>query len=257
MLKVTHNAGFFSCCSVRLDNIVAYYNKHRTVPEAVDSSEQFQLYKPTPDSGDITNAYFAEQPSQLNPEYTSKILFKQEYQFWNYKKIQFQKIRPFVELYFRPSTEILQLVQELRNSVPTNQPICVLFHRGNDKATETALCPYDAYIKKAKQVQRENPAVHFFLQSDETEFLETMTNAFPNSFYFGDRIRHIPKASTSVDLVFREGNFEASKQYLAITIFMASCAHIIFGSGNCSLWILLYRGNSNGVHQFLEGRWAV
>jgi hypothetical protein len=186
----------------------------------VDSSEQFQLYKPATNSGDLTTAYFAEQADRPSPEYTSKILFKQEYQFWNYKKIQFQKIRPFVELYFRPSAEILQLVQELRNSVPTNQPICVLFHRGNDKATETALCPYEAYIKKAKQVQRENPAVTFFLQSDETEFLETMTNTFPNSFYFRDRIRHIPRASTSVDLVFREGNFEASKQYLAITIFM-------------------------------------
>ena len=38
-------AGFFSCCSVRLHNIIEYFNKHRYLPIIVDSSEHYSLYK--------------------------------------------------------------------------------------------------------------------------------------------------------------------------------------------------------------------
>ena len=44
MIKVLHNAGFFSCCSVRLHCIVSYYNKYGILP-VVDSSLQFEWYK--------------------------------------------------------------------------------------------------------------------------------------------------------------------------------------------------------------------
>ena len=55
MIKVTHNSGFFSCCSVILDNIVQFINNHHNLP-IVDSSEQFKWYKIKP--GDITYDYF-------------------------------------------------------------------------------------------------------------------------------------------------------------------------------------------------------
>ena len=28
----THNAGFFSCCSLRLDNIIRFFNKYKLLP---------------------------------------------------------------------------------------------------------------------------------------------------------------------------------------------------------------------------------
>ncbi len=44
MLKVSHNAGFFSCCSVRLREIINFYNNTHILP-IVDSYELFELYK--------------------------------------------------------------------------------------------------------------------------------------------------------------------------------------------------------------------
>ena len=46
MIKITHNAGFFSCCSVRLTEIVNFINTNLgQLPYNVDSSEQFIWYR--------------------------------------------------------------------------------------------------------------------------------------------------------------------------------------------------------------------
>ena len=56
MLKITHNAGFFSCCTVRLEKIIEYFNIHQHLPVIVDSSEQFRDYKFN--NEDITCRFF-------------------------------------------------------------------------------------------------------------------------------------------------------------------------------------------------------
>ena len=55
MIKITHNAGFFSCCSVKLTEIVEFINSNKRLPDIVDSSEQFIVYKNDKDKDkDIT-----------------------------------------------------------------------------------------------------------------------------------------------------------------------------------------------------------
>ena len=83
-----------------------------------------------------------------------------------------------------------------------------------------------------------------------------MRNKYPNnSFYFKDEIRHMKKQVNTVDVVFQDKNYIFSKYYLAITIIMSKCKYIICGSGNCSIWIMLYRGNSNNICQNINGKW--
>ena len=134
--------------------------------------------------------------------------------------------------------------------------ICVLFYRGNDKNTETLICNYDEYLIYANLVMKNNPNILFLIQSDETEFIDFMTQKFPkNSFYFKDEIRHMNKCNSTVDHTMKEDIFTFSKYYLAITIIMSKCKYIICGSGNCSIWIMFYREHSNNVIQNLNGEW--
>lgn len=44
-LIITHNAGFFSCYTLRLYDIIFYFNKNKKCPKFVDSSCQFIDYK--------------------------------------------------------------------------------------------------------------------------------------------------------------------------------------------------------------------
>jgi hypothetical protein len=257
----SHNFGFFSCCSIKLHDIVNYINANKKTPDYVDSSSHFGLYKPEClHDYDITYHYFLHPDAsnaKINPN--NNIHYNHTNQYINYSKLDYCNLNPLIEKYFVPSNEINNIIQNIENKynlVYCN--ICVLFYRGNDKITETQLCSYSEYLNYAEIILKENPDTKFLIQSDETEFLEFMTNKFPNnSFYFNDEIRHINKSNTTVEYIMKESNYIFSKYYLAITIIMSKCKYVVCGSGNCSIWIMLYRKSFHNVFQYLNGQWFV
>lgn len=268
-LHITHNAGFFSCCSVKLDNITKYLNLRRTLPAKVDSSTQFEWYK-QPGEGDVTYKYFEHpdnvEPSLLLPLQSSlgsicpSVPYHHEYQFMSYDRLCYPLIVPLVRKYFTPSLEIRDMIQHLEKKYQLGDysNLTVLFYRGNDKVTETPLCSYEEYLTYAKQVLEKHPDMRFLIQSDETEFIQFMEREFPHRcIVFYDEIRHMPKQVSTVDLQMKDNIELFSKYYLAITLVMAKCKYVVCGSGNCSIWIMLYRGHCKGLFQNLLGRWLV
>ena len=45
IVKIKHACGFFSCCSVRLHCIVDHCNRYNMIPQFIDTSEMFTMYK--------------------------------------------------------------------------------------------------------------------------------------------------------------------------------------------------------------------
>lgn len=254
LLKVIHyDSGFFSCCSVRLHYIIEYFNKFKQLPEVLDSSEMLHWYRPG-----TMDTYFQTLPTKI--QYGRQIDYTHDHQYTDYMKLD-KSLKLFIDKYFTPSEEIQGLVNQLEVKYQISYDnLCVLFYRGNDKVTETPISPYSDYIERARNLLSEKPDLSFLVQSDETEFINAMTAEFPGKcIVFRDEIRHMPKSLTTVDRVFKDVNFVYSKYYLAITIIMSKCSYIICGSGNCSIWIALFRinfrGNNNGMQQFLETSW--
>lgn len=258
MIKITHNAGFFSCCSVKLTKIIDFINSNTKLPDSVDSSEQFKWYKNNKNK-DITFDYFERYDNITDVYITHPIKYHWEYQFENYSDLEYERINPLIKKYFSPSAEINEIVNSIErkyNLIYEN--ICVLFYRGNDKNRETKKCGYDEYLNYAINLLKKTPKIVFLIQSDETEFIEFMMNKFPNnSFYFKDEIRHMKKCNDTVDKKMSSQNYDFSKKYLAITIIMSRCKHIICGSGNCDIWIMFYRGHNKNVIQNLKGVWYI
>jgi hypothetical protein len=254
-IKVIHSSGFFSCCSMRLYAIINYINNNRTIPYYIDSSKQFELYKNKEDD-DITFDYFEHYDKIPDSRTNYPIQYHWTYQFIDYAKLDYQKIIPIVRKYFSPSKQINDIIKNIEQKYTLDYDnICVLFYRGNDKITEINLSKYSDYITYINNIIAKNPETKFLIQSDETEFIEKMTRLLPDkSFYFKDEIRHIRKSNNTVDKVFKETNSLFSKYFLAITIIMAKCKYIICGSGNCSIWMMFYRGNCNNVYQFLKNK---
>ena len=62
MLKIIHNSGFFSCCSIRLLKIVEFLNSQNKLPDSVDSAEQFAWYKKWTRAGGYTEHYNHKLP---------------------------------------------------------------------------------------------------------------------------------------------------------------------------------------------------
>jgi len=265
-LTITHNAGFFSCCSVRLHEIINYFNINKTLPEIVDSSVQFDWYKLNhADKSDITFEYFEDcnnnnnNNNNNNVEYITDINYNHQNQFSDFSTIKYADIHPFIEKYFSPSIKIKNIITDLEAKYDMKYDnMCLLFYRGNDKITETHVCGYDEYYTRAKQILDVNPNTIFWIQSDETEFIEEMLMKFPNnSFYMKDEIRHMKKCINTVDKIMRDKIDVFSKKYLAITIMMSKCKYIVCGSGNCSIWIMFYRNNNANVCQNLNEKWII
>ena len=254
MLKVGHTAGFFSCSTICLENIVSYFNTHHKLPDILDRSYQYDLYKPVNNSSDVSHIYFTETSDIIKYNGDIKITTsKSEQQFSDYRLINHSAIKPFIQRYFTPSALIQDIILMIKYKYKIDyNNTCVLFYRGNDKMRETNACSYDEIIQKARIVRANNPNITFLIQSDETEFIERMLHEFPGSIYFNNEIRHMKKCDSTVDLQYVEKNPEYSMQFLAITCIMSKCKYIICNSGNCSLWIILYRGNSEGLYQYLE-----
>lgn len=258
-----HNAGFFSTCTVIIYNIIEYIEKNKKYPLKINGQNSFSWYKKDGETDTIFNDYFLDNTDPcMNYDFLTNIKDcftddSNEIQFCNFSKLRYNMINPIIKNYFSPSKDILERVQLLESKYSLDyENTCVLFYRGNDKATEMALCSYEDMYKIALQVQKENPVIKFLIQSDETEFIDYMIDKFPHSsLYFKNEIRHIKRSNTTVDIVYKHLNNEFSKNFLAITLCMSKCRNIICESGNCSLWIMLFRNNTNGVYQFLNGKW--
>ena len=252
-LTVKHsNNGFFSCCSVQLDNIIKYFNRFKKLPESIDTSAQFDWYRPG-----TTETYFTYQDLQI--KFKDWINYKEWHQYTDYMNLDYIGLAPFIQRYFSPSEEIRSIIAAMETKYMLDyKNICVLFYRGNDKVTETQVPQYEDYVKRGKALLEKEPDLKFLVQSDETEFIDAMEAAFPmKCIVFRDEIRHISKSLTTVDKVFKDDNFRFSKFYLAITYVMSKCNHVICGSGNCSIWIALFRGNSRNIQQFLKTGWII
>jgi hypothetical protein len=258
MITVTHNAGFFSCNTLRLYKIIEYYNIHKKIPSEVDSSQQYEWYK-RGRNDDITFDFFQNYKNINNSIIINeKINFHWDDQFIDYNSIDYLKIWPFVEKYFTPTKDIQDLVEylEKKYNITNYDNICTLFYRGLCKYTETAISTHDDVIIRAKKLLEKNPSMQFIIQSDETEYIERLLKEFPdNTIYFKDEILHATKTHRTQDIVDNDKIMEYTKNLLAITLIESKCKYIICGSNNCSLWIMLYRKHCFNVQQYLNSNW--
>ena len=256
-LRVFHNAGFFSCCSVTLHLIIDYFNTYQRLPNDVDTERTLEWYFPKNNSrnnGDIFSHYFQTDECAMIEYDGVPVLYNEDYQFKNYQEMDMDSIVPFVRKYFSLSPEVLEIVVELEKKYTIDyEHTCALFLRGNDKATECAIPEYDFYRKRGREIADLEPGIRFLIQSDETEFLDAMLLEFSPSFCFRDEIRHIPKSNTTVDHVFRESTYEFSKRFLAIVVIMSKCKYVVCNYGNCSIWIAFFRGHLRNFTEYYAG----
>jgi hypothetical protein len=258
ILKITHNAGFFSCCTQRLRRIIDFYNENKICP-LVDSSEQFLFYKTNPNI-DITDIFF-DGVFDSNIEFSDKVFFTKlenkidhhSDQFTDYHLLNFDKINPFVEKYFKISSVIERKYIYFNKKYNLNYDnLCAVFYRGNDKHTETIIGGYDEYIKKAKEIKLKNSDTEFLVQTDDELFLKAFLLEYPNSIYF-DELPRIHDKNTTVHYKLPIHNrTNAAIDFLCVTYIISKCNKIITHSGNCGLWSVLFKGNSEGIIQYLK-----
>jgi hypothetical protein len=256
-LKITHDAGFFSCCSVGLHFIVNFFNENKMLPTDVDRSSQFNQYKENHDQ-DLSKLFYNK--NHFDIKYQNCIDFFWEKQFEKYSELDFNNLTLFIQRYYAVSDLILNKVFEIQQRIGVDyENIIAVCYRGNDKCSETQIGSYETYIEQIDMVYEKMDDPLIFIQTDEVEFLEKIQEKYVNVFYL-DEIPIIKK-NTSLSIQhtisnYKKEKFEFALNFLASMIFMSKCNHLITHSGNVGLWIAMYRGHFNNSFQYLKGEWV-
>jgi hypothetical protein len=256
-LLIKHNAGFFSCCTGRLLNIINYFNENKKLPLVVDSTEQFKNYKDSihinvtsisTSNKDITYEYF-KHPDDANISnliYTSKVnisttLLQDQYklQFTKYKNILCDNVSFFIAKYFSLSDRVRDIVDSLKNKYSISyDDVCGVYYRGTDIHEETHTGSWDEYILQAKKIKLDNQKIRFIVQSDEPGFINKFIEEFPDSIYISE--------------IENSDKFIHSLYFFATIYIISQTKYIICSSSNVSLWFCFFRNSSTDIIQYLN-----
>lgn len=236
---VRHNAGFFSCCSIRLFKIIEFINKHKKFPDIVDSSNQFREYK-SDKKRDITHDFFLKPDKLLN--YTNKIHVNRNLQFTNYKLIKFNLMNPIIKHFFSPSKKIETIISKLKLKYNIKyDELITCYYRSTDKKVETNIPTFNEFTRKISIIKKNNPNKKILFMTDEPEKLSIMKNLFNN-------VITIEELNTT----YYKRGYNHALYFLSSVIIMSKSNIIITTSGNVSNWMVLYRGHKNNIYQYLS-----
>lgn len=258
MLQVRNNHGFFSCCSVRLYEIINFYNEHRCFPPILDSTEMFLQYKPT--AADVTFDFF-EHYNNVEKQISHPIpsIDAYMYQFTNYKDIPYSSLKPYVKRYFTPTSQIKTRQQEIISKYQIETQNCIaIYYRGTDKQKETHVDSYESFYRRLTYLLRliNKPEIKILLQTDTKQFQDYIkTKITTNDVIVVEELAPSTSNTGIHNERSNQENHADMLNLLPVLLIAAQCKYIICTSGNVSVWTLLFRGNSDNVHQNLDRAW--
>jgi len=247
--------GFFSCSFIILMNLFDYFNKNKELPEYTDFSKMYDIYKNN--SNDDIYSLFFKKRDDIHIKFEKDIFFGNEsieLQFSNYKLLDFESYKPFIEKYFSFNDNVIETARQfvLKYNIDYNNT-CGIFYRGNDKVKETQKPPYNEVVEKAILIKNEFPDVKFLVQTDEYEFLQYFLEHFPESIYFSEiPVIHNEMTTVACKYVNDQNKGHYILSYLASIYIFSKLFKLITTSGNGELFIMFYRNNADGDIQYLK-----
>lgn len=251
VIKMNHDAGFFSVCNINLRTVIGYYSSNKKFC-LIDTEDQWNWYKDI--SENIYNKFFKFNSETFSVDVKSFTESDDEDQFSDYSLINYDFVCPFVKKYFSPSDDVLILKDELirKYNIDTSKLIS-LCYRGNDKMKETNLPSYEEMELKLLEIKQTYPDHRILIQSDENDFYNYFTEKYDDLIVI-DEITKIDKNPyTAVQYTIPNGQkIKNAQTFLSIMLIMSESDVVILNSGNIGLWTCLYRGTNKNVHQFLS-----
>ena len=256
----TFNAGFFSCCSVKLFNIIEFIKKEKKLPAYVDSSQQFELYKKK-SKDDVTYDFFENFSNiSINCDNISikKINFNPLMHIGNYSNIDYEPLIPLIKKYFSSSKMVNEKVNFLINKYKIEPQNSIgVYYRGTDKSKETCIGSFDDFFMGVNKVLEQNPTKSIIIQSDSKNFIDFIKKKnLQNTIFISENVC----SSTNLGIHNEQTaiqNYGQMFNLFATFLILSKCKYIVCNSGNCSLWMMLYRGNNNNVLQYLNSKWFI
>jgi len=240
-LELSHDAGFFSVLTVRLEGLLAYRRATGSFPKIICTKRSFNWYKTNDE--DFASSIFSNdtEPTSsainLDPRFT---LANCDPQFTDYSKLRYQDLTPIIKKYFNPAPHVNHIKQSIIETLNShsNRSLGVVY-RGTDKAMETKQPSFDKFLKMIDYIASERNIDQIFIETDEIDLLSAVQSKFT-----GKRVCFLNRD--------RKRNRDNIFIYFATILALSELANVVTTSGNGEMWIRLFRGNSAGTVQYLE-----
>ena len=149
--------------------------------------------------------------------------------------------------------KIINNIEKKYNIVSTNT--LAVYYRGTDKIEETQIASFNDFYNKIIEIVNINKNINILLQTDSAKFIDYINDKkLKNVIIINEN-----KISYTNRGIHNEQSHNTTHQdmfyFLSTIIILSRCKYIICSSGNCSVWIMLYRGNNKNVIQYLNRTW--
>lgn len=248
------SAGFFCQCSALFTCIIQYYKENNTWPNQIDSSKQFEIYKPINKKGkdiflDIfkTNYHVTsmDRHAYFHPDFHYG-------NYWEFGRSNWEIFSKPISRYFNPSDNIQSIIDNFIEKYNINlMNTCAIYYRGTDKSTEQELLSFKYIENRIEAIQKIDKNIKFLVQSDQKEFIDKIKEKYPDVIFIEENI--IITGNTGIHKKFKDDeNYKILLNFIATMFIMKDCNYIITGSGNCSLWLALLRSTTFGYVNFFQ-----
>ena len=224
---------------------------HGILPDKIDYSMGFKRFKSDPER-DIFPDFYRINPDQ---EVTPKNIILPDENRKQFEIYDFEYYNQVVKRFFNPSgvvTDRWQMLTE-KYDIDPEKTVSVLY-RGTDKCTEVRLASPEAYLDVVKQILDQTPANRVLVQTDQTQVLDYFKSELGNIVVSFSETPSTSGNNSMIDTMEKDKRdmTDWMQWFDAALRCVAECAYVVNHTGNCGLWMNLYRGNVNNVFQFNE-----
>ena len=224
---------------------------HGILPDKIDYSMGFKRFKSDPER-DIFPDFYRINPDQ---EVTPKNIILPDENRKQFEIYDFEYYNQVVKRFFNPSgvvTDRWQMLTE-KYDIDPEKTVSVLY-RGTDKGTEVRLASPEDYLDVVKQILDQTPANRVLVQTDQTQVLDYFKSELGDMVVSFSETPSTSGKDAMNTVMENEGKdtMDWMQWFDAALRCVAECAYVVNHTGNCGLWMNLYRGNVDNVFQFNE-----
>ena len=245
------NSGFYSNQSQVFLSLLILLS-HGIIPETICYALGFRRLKKDPNR-DVYHDFYRIDPNvevQLLKTVTLPDENRKQFDLYD-----FEYYNPIVKRFFTPSDVILERKNILMDKyeIDPDKTISVLY-RGTDKSTELVLAHPQDYLIVTQRLLQKNPDFKVLLQTDQTQVIQMFVEALGDKVVFFEETPSTTGRDSMISAMERDnGDMTDWMQWFDAALrVVASCSSVVSHTGNCGLWMNLYRGSTTNVFQFDE-----
>jgi len=236
--------GITSEMSVRLHHVAAFHREHGTLPDEIDGSQQYWLYRDR-EGQNVSAELFG--PVQQIP--VTRTDYNHGWQMAWYDTVDLPVLNQMARATCAPARQV-----ELFSHVYAARAIgrAAVIYRGNDKAKEIRATPYQIMFDMAHDCGAQS----FIVQTDEKDFFLAFKKKFPDTIRF-QNFRMIDRNFNSYVIPTVGNRVNFAQNFFAVLLALSQAPRLLVTTGNVGIWASIWRGNTDHLWQAHgdEGRW--